>query len=335
MRPNDNLFICQSPDDLYGFESRYATGRVLRKFLNENQITPVELLHHWGYAKRLQDEHGQLAAAVHGVGMEQAKALGEEVTPRVRALQQLVDIATNRARDFSEIRRRLPKIDPANVGESSARLRHAVKQGDVGFAFMVQLSYGLSGINSVLARLHTVLGFLKEPELAHFIRQLDRFIADAAGFPDVLQELFGRQRHRAAMIRTLARFVGDQGVAATCANADAQRIGVLMHGDVLPETREMFLRWMWRELAHHGPLNPHDEDQEETLLAQLIPDLIDADGEIIGGERTDLAVNERKLRARQRQLRARGLDDVAHDLPENWHFQSIKEVLRERVARAG
>lgn len=335
MRPNDEMIICQSPDDLYGFESRHSMGRSLRKFLNENQVTPLELLHHWGYAKRLQDDHGQLAAAIHGVGMEQAKMLGEEVTPRVRALQQLVDIAINRVRDFSEVRRRLPKIDPANVGDSAARLRKAVKSGDVGFAFTVQLSYGLSGINSVLARLHTVLGFLKEPELAHFIRQLDRFIADAVGFPDVLQELFGRQRHRAAMIRSLARFAGDPAFAASCAHPDAQRIGVLMHGDVLPETREMLLRWMWRELGHDGPLNPHDEDQEETLLAGLIPHLIDANGRIIGGERTDIAVNERKLRARQRQLRARGLDDVAHDLPENWHFQSIKEVLREGLARAG
>ncbi len=322
-RPEATAPFCQSPDDLYGFEARYVIGRLLRKFCDEYQLTPFELLHSWGGIKKLEDEYGQMAAAVHRVGLFQAKNEGIEVNERVRSLQRVVDVTMARIRDYSEIRRRLPRLDPDDLDRSVMRLKKALRDGDVHYAFAVQLAYGMTGTGSVLQKLHTVLGFLKSQNVLQYIRQIDRFIADAVGFPDVLIELVGPQRHRAGMIRTLAKTVSDQQLAAAAPNPMLAQIGMLVHGDALPETRKMLLRWMIRELNHEGPLNPHDESQEQELLDQLIPVLRDARGGVIGGEETDIAVNMRKMRARQRQLRSMGLHDVAQDLPDSWQFTSI------------
>ena len=56
---------CQDFADFYSFESRQTIGRLLRKYLDENGLLAIELMHEYGHLKSLLRHDDMLTKAVH------------------------------------------------------------------------------------------------------------------------------------------------------------------------------------------------------------------------------------------------------------------------------
>ncbi len=321
--------LCCVDRDLFSVDSRLLMGRALRDFLSQRQITPTELLHCIQHVRKLEDDHGSLARALHTVGVAQAREYQLDQNARIRELNQFVVAAREKARDFADDRRRLPKLDGDTLDASARRIRKAVGDDAFPYIFTAQLCYGMHGLASLTAKLRRVLHLAGDTQEAVLLHAFDMLTADILAFPDMLIEVFGRPRHRAQMIAYLADFLARRPPHAA-QQRTVEMIDLSRHisDGQFPETRAVLVHWMVRELDHEGPLNQHDPEQEDTLIDGLITRLLGADGQPLGGQLVEAAVNRRRLRARQTKLRAMGLDEVALTLADSWQHQPLAVLAK-------
>ena len=82
---------CSEPSDLYKHQARVFIRRLLKTFLDANQITPSELLNASTYQRRLQNISNVLEGAVQSASIAQTRGTDVKVTTRIKALHALID----------------------------------------------------------------------------------------------------------------------------------------------------------------------------------------------------------------------------------------------------
>jgi hypothetical protein len=95
--PIEEAPLCESPEDVYNFEARKMTSRVLRKYLDGQGLTAFELLHNYGQIKNLTRNEDFLGKAVHTVARAQSKGTQVKHYERVETLYDVIDQVTARA----------------------------------------------------------------------------------------------------------------------------------------------------------------------------------------------------------------------------------------------
>ena len=120
---------CTTPGDLYGFESRAVTGRLLRPFLDKFHITPTELLHSWTYLRKLDEQGLLLSAAIQAVARHHADRHGLAVPARAR-------MARSPAKTMTPTASTPPAIEtiPRALPESGTRAMAVARETRTGAA---------------------------------------------------------------------------------------------------------------------------------------------------------------------------------------------------------
>lgn len=304
--------FCRDASDLFRFDARVVIGRLLRLFLEKNQIVVSELLHGWAYARRLEEQGNLLRAAVGAVSRWQADALGMDGKERNAALLGFADVISGRLRSYNAQRKKLPPLDWGDMPRARRRIIGEVGEADGDFFFMAQLTEWLQGGGGV-AKLEKLLERWDDAEDPQIASRLEVFIADSLGSVEILRELLGPQPNLAAGLATLANLLF--GRPPTMDEAPVSpllaRIGRRIAEGRAPEGRAMLVERIRASLAGDQPLDRRDQENEPKLIGMLEQRLLGPDGKIIGGSEVAKALTRRALRHRQSLLRGMGMHDVA------------------------
>lgn len=103
---------CESVTGFYAPPSHELIGRLCRAFLNQNVITPTELLHHQEYQRRMAAAANVLQATIQKVAVAQARARGQSVTERIRQFHDMVDAIGPNLASAAKLAKRL-KVTPS------------------------------------------------------------------------------------------------------------------------------------------------------------------------------------------------------------------------------
>jgi hypothetical protein len=304
---------CRVMEDFVRFESRLVAGRLLRVFLEKHQITVSELLHGWGYARRLDEQGGLLRAALGAVARWQADALGMDPKERSRTLAALADQVLTRLRNYNADRKKIPPLDWSDLARSCRRIGYEVGEADVDFIFMAQLTDSLQGCGGLLAKLEKLVDPWEETTDERVAVLLEAVIADALGSTEVVRELLGAQPNLAAGLATLADLLVGRSPAlgGVPSHPLLIRIGRLAAEGRAPACRAMLAERIRASLAGDQPLDRRDPQNELTLIAMLEQRLLGSDGRMLGGAEVAKALARRTVRYRQGLLRNIGMHDVA------------------------
>ncbi|MGB0670809.1 MAG: hypothetical protein ACPGNT_04885, partial [Rhodospirillales bacterium] len=90
--------LCASADDLYQPAQRRLIGRVFRHFLDDQGLTPTELLFSVLHLTKMERNDRLLNGAIQQVAQLQAKASGEEHGARVAFLEEAFQAIKQRAK---------------------------------------------------------------------------------------------------------------------------------------------------------------------------------------------------------------------------------------------
>ncbi len=307
---------CTTPGDLYGFESRTVTGRLLRPFLDKFHITPTELLHSWTYLRKLDEQGLLLGAAIQAVARHHADRHGVPVPGRARELRAFADVAMARARDFQVERKGLPAFDPADLSGSSRAIAAAVGEEGHDFTFLSQLTIHLADRNSLAGKLEMLLDLLGPDVEPRHLVLLDGVMADALGSAELVKELLGAQPNLALGLCALADLLlgrdpqpKDEPVSPILAH-----IGTLTVQGRAPCCRAVLLDRIRQSLNGTQPLDRRDPRQEALLADHLATHLRDPQGRLLGGAEVEKALARRLVRHRQAILREQGMHDIADRL---------------------
>ncbi|MFC7332243.1 hypothetical protein [Rhodocista pekingensis] len=313
--PRGEVAVCASLDEFFGPDSRRLIALTLMEYLTRQQVTPTELLHAWSHVRRLQDSSALLMAAIHRVGTAQAKTTGEATRDRVNVLNRLVDEAVSRARDFTLERKRLPAFHGHDLDAFVARLGGLVDPARFDYVLRAQVSAWLADQRSLAGRLEVVLDLTGSGAAPDSLRLIDGLVADLLSFGEVVQDLFGALPNLGHFLADLADLLnGRPDGAARARDPRLGRIAALLDAGRLPETREVLLARLLKEMAADRPLDKLNAADEPALLALVVRRLQRDDGTILGGEAAEKAVAAREVRYRQGLLRAAGLHGIAENL---------------------
>ncbi len=307
---------CTDLAELYGFESRVVIGRLLRQFLDRFQVTPTELLHGWGHARRLDEQGTLMGAAIHAVARHHGDAHKVAVAGRVKELRALVDRALVRARDAAG-RKSLPAFDGADLAATSRRIERAVGPEEHDFVFLAQLTQHLAGTSSLVGKMELLVKLMARSDDERLSALLEGVVADGLGSADVVKELLGAQPSLAGGLCALAdalygRRPGEKDVPVRPLLAC---IGALAAAGRAPGCRIVLVERVRSALNGDQPLDRRDARAEATLVEGIVARLKGPDGTLLGGAETERALARRLLRNRQAILRQQGMHDIADRLP--------------------
>lgn len=96
------VVLCQDAHALSERRGRAMLGRVCRDYLDENVLIPIELLHHSGHAKLLNNAENLYAALVQKAAVAQAQASNSPVRDKVKKLYAITTAAVTQVEAFEK-----------------------------------------------------------------------------------------------------------------------------------------------------------------------------------------------------------------------------------------
>ena len=88
--PIDDSAICSELADLFTFEARKTTGRLLRTYLDRQNLTALELLHDYSHLRALRRTDRLFYQAIHRIAAIQARILDEDASARVAISRRIL-----------------------------------------------------------------------------------------------------------------------------------------------------------------------------------------------------------------------------------------------------
>jgi hypothetical protein len=243
---------CETPEDLYGAESRRAIARLLRPFLDWQAITPTELLHYDRHARLLElDSHkSPHFRAIERVADVQAARRGSDPRERRATLEALIAAAARRAREAGRSAG-LPSLGRQGLAGLLAEVAaRDPRQSAQDFLARHALARALETSGSLVAKLEAVLRLAAAPKLpAAALPIIDGLVADLLG---VVQRLLDTQPHLGAALTVLADLVNGRLAAGEAGiPIEFAMLVQLLAMEPMVETRAVLIDRLQRELG--GP----------------------------------------------------------------------------------
>ncbi|CAA7617098.1 hypothetical protein [Magnetospirillum sp. SS-4] len=264
---------CATLEELYGQPSRTTIGRLLRKYLDEALITPTELLHDAKEMKRFGDKGNLLYSAIDRVSSLQARAAGEENSKaRKDFLDKSWEQLLARAKAFAEKKAKAPQTLAEAVAGS----------GGDSFALRALTTLALLERRSWFGKLDLMIAWAAEPAAADHMGMIDGIIADLVVPAQVIQDLLGFQANLSAALCQIVNLVEGKAEPAKFAPPTFAALNGLFAGGGLPQTRQVLMARVIREIGGGNPLSRNDPGQEFEMFHKMLQRLVDKDG-VTGG----------------------------------------------------
>jgi hypothetical protein len=277
--------LCNTVQEFMGLESRMVMNRVLREFLDLLVITPTELLHNYGYQRKL-DSMGLIASAVSQLAAAQASAGHGDIKTRIDAIYLLVNEAMAKAQNAMAERKRYPVLVEGQYAQLCQKIDAVFPEGERSYALRVALTNYLLGGNSLALKLEQIASLLTDDVDKTQAAHLDDFIADLLGSGSIVQDVLGQQPSLASALGVLADLVRGKLEIEQVRNPTAQLklIHRLLSGRGMASTKAVLFERLQREYFSPKPLVRTNEPSiEREELNKLITKITDANGRHIFG----------------------------------------------------
>lgn len=313
--PTGDVACCERPEDLFTAEGRQTISQVMRDYLFRNNLSTSELIHSYSHLRKIQDVQGLVMAAVHRVATAQANAAKTAPKQRVQLLDNLIHQVQRRARDMAAERGAYPDFNGTDLEKLSKFILGKVPLDQHDYVLISLLAIWLFDFRSIAAKVEVLTSLAAENVESGLVRQLDGVLADMLIFADTVQELFAPQPNLGTGLITIAQVVLRRpGMAEKIANPSMKQITTLIQAGHLPQCQGALADRLLREINTDRPLDARAPENDAALLDRLIRIMTGEDGTILGGERTALSIDRRRVRQRELVLRSHGLHSIADSL---------------------
>lgn len=313
--PAGDVACCEKPEDLFTAEGRQTISQVMRDYLFRNNLSTSELIHSYSHLRKIQDVQGLVMAAVHRVATAQANAAKTAPKQRVQLLDNLIHQVQRRARDMAAERGAYPDFTGGDLEKLSKFILTKVPLDQHDYVLVSLLSIWLFDFRTIAAKVEALATLAADNVESGLVRQLDGVLADMLIFADIVQELFAPQPNLGTGLIAIAQVVLQRpGAAEKIANPIMKRIATLIQDGHLPQCQGALADRLLREINGDRPLDARAPENDAALLDRLIRTLTGEGGTLLGGERTALSIERRRLRQRELVLRSQGLHSIADSL---------------------
>lgn len=257
--------LCQSVADFYTADARRHMRLLLAGHLNAQCVTPLQVLHSFEHARRLNDDGTTLLGVLQRLASAQAQEREELSTQdRLKTLTALTGALLQELRQAAK-ERKVPGIRPGGFADAVKEVRALYPESDLPFHIHRMLTAYIVGGRDWLDKLER-LGRLWDGRVDVLGRSLlDAQIAEFFSMAGTLKALTGDQRRSRldVVLGLIDLYVGKapDGPPPTTGIAD---IFDLLQSGELKQTRDALRERIGRELEQRAFLLPG-----EDVLAEL------------------------------------------------------------------
>ena len=323
---------CKTLDQVFQTPARRLVGRVCRNFLDQNCITASELVCHPPYQQRMSQDAQEMQRAVQMLSAAQARIFNLDLHKRMRHLFKMID-AVNAA--LEALYKRLPSVDfePGGLTSYYHQLREIVNTDELEMAFCVVLTRNLHDAKSWESRLEKLLSFIEVETDIEVQNHIDSFVADLIDSPAALRTMMGSRRLLAERISELiGLYRGNFSQTDTTeAWPLAERLNRALSKFPMPHSRLSLKLQILRAMESGTPVSRQTGAVELLALCDLLEELQEEDGAIIGGDSMEKEITTRL----SRQVSHDSLEILLDD-HETLHARlELLLTLRQRLIGAG
>lgn len=289
----DDAPVCRAPGELFFGEARSTVNRLLRGYFDKNNLTATELMHAPREIKRLLDEGTLIFSAIGKVSTFQVRKMEETTVNQRRDV--LFDFVNQiQARANAAAGQKLPRIRVEGFNEVVAHIKANAPQEHVDHLIRFAMTVELVENRSFLGKFGQVMEWAWRAEAPEALAAIDIFASDILYNVEVLRDLMGNQRELGTALVTLLCLAEGRSLDGED-DADEETDLTPEHKDFtnrtfmrliaegrLPESKEVLVDRVRRQLEGLSPLSRGDREEEREvfvgLLDKLIPDI-----DIVGG----------------------------------------------------
>lgn len=260
---------CDSPDDFMGDAQRQAMRALFSRYLDENRLTPLEILNHEGLARSLDNAGTLVQGALQRLASRQVRGTQQSAVTRMKELMALVDdgLARLAARGRETPPEPLSPTTFKAVADRAAQKTAAAggKAADTRAVLYRAVAAYLIGCKSWVEKLDRLFSLFSPDFGVAEARILDSMAAEIMASPLALKELAGESSDRLGLIlNAIDLYVGH------LVREDAQPPGVrtlsaLLAQGVLPRTMAELRLALLRHLYARLPLRAGNSVQQEMV----------------------------------------------------------------------
>ncbi|PWC50328.1 serine/threonine-protein kinase [Azospirillum sp. TSA6c] len=276
----DEAELCGALADYHSLPARLVIGVAMRSYLDPLLLTPTELIHLAKPLKSCLEQGSLVEAAITRIATIQARAPGQDLQLRRRAIRAAVDESWAKARGAQVAFAAMPRgRTPVDWLLSQGSKTPTV---DADYDMRVAIGLELFDIKTWNGKLDRLLELHQWDRDERLAAAVDGVIGEILASSAASAELFGANLLPGALLGTLCDLLfGRIGMEAIGPN----RVGVLnalFRQNKLPQAKAAVLDRIRRQLKAPQPLGRGAFDQEAEMLKTLVGHLLTRDG-LIGG----------------------------------------------------
>lgn len=283
---------CEELSDFYSFESRRTVGRLLRKYLDENGLLAIELMHNYGHLKSLLRHDEMLTKAVHNIASVQAKATGAKQHERVDKLFTVVEEIAARARDSKDDDKNIELLKEKGLQSLIKSITREAGDGEAHFIIRSALAKYLGGAADWEQKLLLLIEQAETAPEDVGMTYLDEIIAEVFDGGKALHEVLGYQRNLGDALGTLSALSVGQYEKKRRPVAALERLSAIRSKRAMPLSRIVMLDRIESELGGINPLTGDGKEADQAAFKKLVGQLVEnyalvgKDNEISGAATT-------------------------------------------------
>jgi len=272
--PVEDAPLCEALDDFYKPEARLLLSRLLRQYLDEQALTPLELLHDLTNIRTLKRNDDLLNQATQCIGGIFAKKTGKKPLESMKFLDKIVDQMVGRAetyKDFSSYQALFKDGGIKKVIDAAAKEKD---EGVQGFIVRGALAARIAKSADWEGKLLVSVGLAEKTADAAGLRYLDEAMAEVLDGSEAVQEIFGYQRNLASALQTMVKICAGTYSISDDTSAPLERLSALMGSKDMPWTQKVLMEKVGRSLAGISPLTKGAREDEQDAFRELMREML-------------------------------------------------------------
>ncbi|MEE8393121.1 MAG: cyclic nucleotide-binding domain-containing protein [Rhodospirillales bacterium] len=274
--PVEDAPNCKKLADFYGFPARKTIGRLLRKYLDENAIMAIELLHNHGQLKWFSRNETLINQAVQCVARIRARETGEKQHICVDWLYDMFGGMVKRAEKIGDTEDYYLVLKEKGMDALIKRVKKkGVPEKNRDFVIRAALAAYVSDAREWESKLELIVGLAEQDPADKAFAYLDEVIAEIFDGASAIKDVLGFQRNLCQSLQTLVRLSAGSYEPLKRAGACLERLNAVRIHYEMPCTQEVILDRVEREVGGINPLTREGQESEEAAFKKLMVVLVD------------------------------------------------------------
>lgn len=268
--PGRDAGWCETAKDLCGDAPRQVIRGVLARYLDEKRLTALEVLHHEGLARELNNAGTTVQGALQRISSQQVRGTRQTAVDRMKELMALVD----QAFDDLVARTKNQPIPTLTAARLDAVAAEFAKSGDPAPWMYRALAAHLKGAKTYLEKLDRLFSLVDGNVSLPVLRLIDSLAAEILASPLAMKELVGgdsrTETSRLDLVINLIDLLAGRGGDNAGTMPGLSTMGLFLSAGALPRSMAEVRHGILRHLHARLPMGRDEEVVTEFKAVQQI-----------------------------------------------------------------